>query len=187
MNVQELLRQVNWLAVNLKPFGATRVQATVSDKSVIDQIDGPGLQIEPCASAMQEQANTPPPEGDRAAVRNHIQKVVRRLMNNYWAHGIVKQEDPGPLYVGEPLSMDQARLWASLMGLGGQSLMIGGAILEARNIRFAESLAVRLCVDPHDSGDVPRRPKRSRCGRGSPPPACSTPSIRATYAPTSSS
>ncbi len=52
-----------------------------------------------------------------------FQVALRPTMEFYYLHNIVWYSDPDVLLVRSPLTLDQARVWATLEGLTGQALM----------------------------------------------------------------
>lgn len=62
--------------------------------------------------------------GDVGADWGGIQAALRAIQRGYYLHNIVWYSDPDVLCVRPPLSMDEACLWTSLMGLSGQILMV---------------------------------------------------------------
>ena len=52
-----------------------------------------------------------------------FQVALRPTMEYYYLHNIVWYSDPDVLLVRSPLTLDQARVWATLEGLTGQALM----------------------------------------------------------------
>ena len=49
--------------------------------------------------------------------------ALRATMQNYYLHNVAWYADPDVMLVRSPLTMDQARAWATLQGLTGQALM----------------------------------------------------------------
>lgn len=55
---------------------------------------------------------------------------------NYWTHTIVWYADPDVLCVRPPLTLEQARVWATVMGLTGQSLLTSDKMYELTEDRI---------------------------------------------------
>src|SRR5437868_6409292 len=49
--------------------------------------------------------------------------ALRTTMQNYYLHNVVWYTDPDTMLVRSPLTLDQARAWATLQGLTGQAIM----------------------------------------------------------------
>ena len=49
--------------------------------------------------------------------------ALRTTMQNYYLHNVAWYTDPDVMLVRSPLTLDQARAWATLQGLTGQALM----------------------------------------------------------------
>ncbi|HQA45430.1 MAG TPA: NPCBM/NEW2 domain-containing protein [Phycisphaerae bacterium] len=60
----------------------------------------------------------------------HARELLATAIEDYWAHGIVRTNMPGPLLIGPPLSLEHARMWVSLMGLSGQTVVLGDALAQ---------------------------------------------------------
>jgi hypothetical protein len=54
-----------------------------------------------------------------------VRELLAATVEDYWSHGIVGANAPGPLLIDAPLSLEHARLWVSLMGLSGQTVVLG--------------------------------------------------------------
>jgi len=52
-----------------------------------------------------------------------VEPALRATFSNYWMHTIAWYCDPDVLIVRPPLTLEQARSWASLLGLSGQVLL----------------------------------------------------------------
>lgn len=59
-----------------------------------------------------------------------FQVALRPTMQYYYLHNIVWYCDPDVLVVRSPLTMDQARVWATLEGLTGQALMSSDRLMD---------------------------------------------------------
>ncbi|GMV97311.1 MAG: hypothetical protein AMXMBFR83_16690 [Phycisphaerae bacterium] len=55
----------------------------------------------------------------------HAKELLATTLEDYWSHGITRTRTAGPLYLGLPLSLEHARMWASLAALSGQGIVIG--------------------------------------------------------------
>jgi hypothetical protein len=67
---------------------------------------------------------------DTAASWEGIQPALEATWQSYWTHNLLWQADPGAFCVGPPLTPDQARLWASLLGLTGHAAFVGDPVTE---------------------------------------------------------
>jgi hypothetical protein len=61
--------------------------------------------------------------------------ALRPTMQFYFLHNIVWYSDPDVLLVRSPLTMDQARVWATLEGLTGQALMSSDRLMDLSDER----------------------------------------------------
>jgi len=52
-----------------------------------------------------------------------VERALQATFSNYWMHTIAWYCDPDVLIVRPPLTLEQARAWASLLGLSGQVLL----------------------------------------------------------------
>ncbi|HET7624321.1 MAG TPA: NPCBM/NEW2 domain-containing protein [Verrucomicrobiae bacterium] len=59
-----------------------------------------------------------------------FQVALRPTMQYYYLHNIVWYSDPDVLCVRSPLTLDQARVWATLEGLTGQALMSSDRLMD---------------------------------------------------------
>ncbi len=59
-----------------------------------------------------------------------FQVALRPTMQYYYLHNIVWYCDPDAMLVRSPLTLDQARVWASLEGLTGQALMSSDRLMD---------------------------------------------------------
>src|SRR5581483_11008714 len=59
-----------------------------------------------------------------------FQVALRPTMQFYYLHNIVWYSDPDVLVVRSPLTLDQARVWATLEGLTGQALMSSDRLMD---------------------------------------------------------
>jgi len=116
----EIARNTVWMAINLQPYGAASILM-------------PGMQ------GMLPSARTAPvpstastgtrPAGASAATATSsaispwecFQQTAAGLTARFWGHGLVAQSMSSTLFVGEPLTPAQACLYASLVGLAGES------------------------------------------------------------------
>lgn len=58
----------------------------------------------------------------------HARELLATTVEDYWGQGIVRNNTPGPLLIDAPLSLEHARMWVSLLGLSGQSVVLGDAL-----------------------------------------------------------
>ncbi len=68
--------------------------------------------------------------GDTGPSWEGMQPALEATWQGYWTHGLLWHADPGAFCVGPPLNPDQARLWATLMGLTGQAAFVGDRLAE---------------------------------------------------------
>lgn len=68
--------------------------------------------------------------GDIVLGWSGFQVALRPTMQYYFLHNIVWYCDPDVLVVRSPLTMDQARVWATLEGLTGQALMSSDRLMD---------------------------------------------------------
>jgi len=59
-----------------------------------------------------------------------VEPALQATFSNYWMHTIAWYCDPDVLIVRPTLTMDQARAWASLLGLSGQVLLVSDPVHE---------------------------------------------------------
>ncbi len=59
-----------------------------------------------------------------------FQVALRPTLQYYYLHNIVWYSDPDVLLVRSPLTLDQARVWATLEGLTGQALMSSDRLMD---------------------------------------------------------
>lgn len=59
-----------------------------------------------------------------------FQVALRPTLQYYYLHNIVWYSDPDALLVRSPLTLDQARVWATLDGLTGQALMSSDRLMD---------------------------------------------------------
>jgi len=56
--------------------------------------------------------------------------ALRTTMQNYYLHNIAWYTDPDTILVRSPLTLDQARAWATLQGLTGQAIMNSDRLMD---------------------------------------------------------
>ena len=56
--------------------------------------------------------------------------ALRTTMQNYYLHNVAWYTDPDTILVRSPLTLDQARAWATLQGLTGQAIMGSDRLME---------------------------------------------------------
>lgn len=64
-----------------------------------------------------------------------MKPAMQSTWQRYWSHGLVWDADPDVICVRPPLTLEQARVWASVMGLTGQSLFVGDKMYELPEAR----------------------------------------------------
>lgn len=114
----EIARNTVWMAINLQPYGAASVLL-------------PGMQsILPLVrSAAVPSAPSPGPS--RSADSHSglpgisawecFRQMATSITRRFWGHGLIAQSMSSTVLVGKPLTDDQARLYASMIGLAGES------------------------------------------------------------------
>jgi hypothetical protein len=76
-----------------------------------------------------------------------FQVALRPTMQYYYLHNIVWYSDPDVLVVRAPLTLDQARVWATLEGLTGQALMSSDRLMDLSEERVELMRRVYPAVD----------------------------------------
>jgi hypothetical protein len=64
-----------------------------------------------------------------------FQVALRPTLQYYYLHNIVWYSDPDVMLVRSPLTLDQARVWATLQGLTGQALMSSDRLMDLADER----------------------------------------------------
>jgi len=82
-------------------------------------------------------------ERGRAYNWQHVKELMTVVMNDYRMQRVAGHGTPGPIRIGEPLSLEHARIWATIMGLSGQKLMIGDRLdrLSAERIELIRRIS----------------------------------------------
>jgi len=73
--------------------------------------------------------------------------ALRATMRGYFSHNIFWYADPDVLLVRPPLTLDQARVWASLQGLTGQALLSSDRLMDLSEDRVEILRRVFPAVD----------------------------------------
>jgi NPCBM/NEW2 domain/Melibiase/Alpha galactosidase C-terminal beta sandwich domain len=76
-----------------------------------------------------------------------FQVALRPTLQYYYLHNIVWYSDPDVLIVRSPLTLDQARVWATLQGLTGQALMSSDRLMDLSADRVDVMRRVYPAVD----------------------------------------
>jgi hypothetical protein len=76
-----------------------------------------------------------------------FQVALRPTMQYYYLHNIVWYSDPDVLVVRAPLTLDQARVWATLEGLTGQALMSSDRLMDLSEERVELMRRIYPAVD----------------------------------------
>lgn len=73
-------------------------------------------------------------------------------MESYWQHNIVWYTDPDVMLLRQPLTIDQARVWATLQGLTGQALMSSDRLpdLSAERVDILRKVYPAVDIRPLD-------------------------------------
>jgi hypothetical protein len=79
-------------------------------------------------------------------------EAVRATMSNYYLHNIVWYCDPDVMLLRTPLTLDQARAWATLQGLTGQALMASDRMpdLSEERVEILKRVFPALDIRPLD-------------------------------------
>lgn len=118
----EIARNLVWMAVNLKPYGAASVLTReasarpLASQPASEPHPGPGPRLWVTSST--------------GAAWQQFMQSSARVASRFWGQGLIVQGTSETLLVGPPLSRDQARLFASLIGLSGQSPIMGERMYE---------------------------------------------------------
>lgn len=73
--------------------------------------------------------------------------ALRATMQNYYLHNVAWYTDPDVLLVRSPLSLDQARAWATLQGLTGQAVLSSDRLMDLSEERVELLRRVYPAVD----------------------------------------
>ena len=73
--------------------------------------------------------------------------ALRTTMQNYYLHNVVWYTDPDTMLVRSPLTLDQARAWATLQGLTGQAIMGSDRLMDLSEERVELLRRVYPAVD----------------------------------------
>ena len=76
-----------------------------------------------------------------------FQTALRATLRWYFTHNIVWYADPDTMLLRTPLTIDQARVWASLQGLTGQALMSSDRLMDLSEERIELMRRVYPAVD----------------------------------------
>jgi len=68
-------------------------------------------------------------------------------MESYWQHNILWYTDPDVMLLRQPLTLEQARVWATLQGLTGQALMSSDRLMDLSDDRVELMKRVYPAVD----------------------------------------
>ncbi len=95
---------------------------------------------------------------------------LQATLRNYYLHNIVWYCDPDVLVVRSPLTLDQARVWATLQRLTGQALMSSDRLMDLSPERVGVLKRVYPCHRHPPHGPVSRQPETPKTiGFKSPP------------------
>ncbi len=78
---------------------------------------------------------------------NGFMTALRATMQNYYLHNIAWYTDPDVMLVRSPLSLDQARAWATLQGLTGQAVLGSDRMMDLSEERVELVRRVYPAVD----------------------------------------
>ncbi len=73
--------------------------------------------------------------------------ALRTTMQNYYLHNVIWYTDPDTMLVRSPLTLDQARAWATLQGLTGQAIMGSDRLMDLSEDRVELLRRVYPAVD----------------------------------------
>src|SRR5438874_326939 len=73
--------------------------------------------------------------------------ALRTTMQNYYLHNVIWYTDPDTMLVRSPLTLDQARAWATLQGLTGQAIMESDRLMDLSEERVELLRRVYPAVD----------------------------------------
>lgn len=144
-----IVRNARWMAANLAPFGADRVWMSTLDREARAVVGEFGLgaaegEADPTAGApWRMKARRTASIYQRVAERDrhynwqHAKELLATTLEDYVGHGLCRIGAPGPVRIGEPLSIDHARMWLSLLALSGQAVILGDALDELPAERVA--------------------------------------------------
>ncbi len=124
VNSDAVVRGMAWAGANLARRGLRVVHTDVSSPAVADAALSARLTVQPCPPPAEPDPGSPPPSPFGPSISQQFEQSVSALFREYWSHGIIGYRELNPLWVGERLPLTQARLWASLAGLGGCGMMI---------------------------------------------------------------
>ncbi len=113
-NADEITRNTIWMAVNLKPYGAASV--------LLPQLRSAAPGIGAAASAPVGRTRRP---SSAVAAWESLQRSGMDIAGAFWGHGIIAGSSSSSLTVGRALGIEQARLYASLLGMAGYSPIAG--------------------------------------------------------------
>jgi hypothetical protein len=76
-----------------------------------------------------------------------FQTALRAVMSSYYQHNVMWYVDPDVMVLRSPLTVDQARVWATLQGLTGQALMATDRMMDLGRERVEMLRRVYPAVD----------------------------------------
>ena len=90
--------------------------------------------------------------------------AMRATMQHYYLHNVAWYADPDTMLLRSPLTVDQARAWATLQGLTGQALMSSDRLMDLSADRV--ELLKRICpaVDIRPLDLFPSRARQTNLG-----------------------
>jgi hypothetical protein len=78
---------------------------------------------------------------------NGFMTALRATMQNYYLHNVAWYADPDVLLLRSPLTLDQARAWATLQGLTGQAVLASDRMMDLSSERVELLRRVYPAVD----------------------------------------
>lgn len=78
---------------------------------------------------------------------NGFMTALRATMQDYYLHNVAWYTDPDVMLVRSPLTLDQARAWATLQGLSGQALLSSDRLMDLSEERVELLRRVYPAVD----------------------------------------
>jgi hypothetical protein len=118
-SAEEIARNAVWMAINLHPYGAAGAM-NPAGQPVFPMIRATPANPRPTAT---QPHNVPavPTALTGPQLWDAFQQTAASIVRGYWGHGLIAQSTSSSVFVGEGLSMPQARLFAAMLGLAGQS------------------------------------------------------------------
>ncbi|MBI4580713.1 MAG: NPCBM/NEW2 domain-containing protein [Planctomycetes bacterium] len=120
----EIARNTIWMAVNLNPYGAASVLVRQPQMRSLPPTTVPAL-FGTGPSGTDAAARASRPIRPTIAAGEWLQRTAADVATRFWGQGLLAQVTSYTVIVGDPLSLEQARLFAAILGLGGRSPIAG--------------------------------------------------------------